>query len=109
VLLSDQAELSSYDGYRKRCKLTYDDGEEEWLALHREKFRWLAPRGRSAGYSQTMKEAMTYLGAVGACLRGVAWQGLPGSQSAGWHQPLQVHVAGGAGMSQQLQRPFFLL
>ena len=44
-----QGELRSYDGYHKRHKLLYDDSADEWVALARQRFRWLTPRGRSAG------------------------------------------------------------
>ncbi|KAK9824439.1 hypothetical protein WJX72_010256 [[Myrmecia] bisecta] len=39
-----KGELTAYDSYHKRCKIIYDDGEEEWLALQREAFKWLIPR-----------------------------------------------------------------
>ncbi len=41
--------LRSYDAYHKRHKVLYDDSADEWVALARQRFRWLTPRGRSAG------------------------------------------------------------
>ncbi len=44
-----QGEVRSYDSYHKRHKLLYDDSADEWVALSRQRFRWLTPRGRTAG------------------------------------------------------------
>lgn len=43
-----QGKVLQFDSYHKRSKILYDDGEEEWVSLAREKFRWLTPRGRCA-------------------------------------------------------------
>lgn len=34
-----QGELSGFDAYRKRSKVCYDDGQEEWVSLMQETFR----------------------------------------------------------------------
>ncbi|KAK9832914.1 hypothetical protein WJX74_001631 [Apatococcus lobatus] len=54
-----------YDSYHKRCKVQYDDGEEEWLALPKQRFRWLLPRAQSAGCTAAMQASMAALGAEG--------------------------------------------
>ena len=41
-----QGKLLQFDSYHKRSKILYDDGEEEWVSLSRETFKWLTPRGR---------------------------------------------------------------
>jgi len=67
-----KGKLIQFDSYHKRHKVVYDDGEEEWIALPRESFRYLTPRTRSAGCSSTFRKAMSQLGAaqeVGAPLR----------------------------------------
>ena len=63
-----QGTLASLDGYHKRAKVVYDDGEEEWLALPNHAFRWLAPRARSAGCTEPLKRALCSLGAQGESL-----------------------------------------
>jgi hypothetical protein len=67
-----KGKLIQFDSYHKRHKVVYDDGEEEWIALPRESFRYLTPRTRSAGCNATFRKAMSQLGAaqeVGAPLR----------------------------------------
>lgn len=67
-----KGKLIQFDSYHKRHKVVYDDGEEEWIALPRESFRYLTPRTRSAGCDATFRKAMSQLGAaqeVGAPLR----------------------------------------
>lgn len=44
-----QGAVRSYDSYHKRHKLLYDDSADEWVALSRQRFRLLTPRGRTAG------------------------------------------------------------
>lgn len=56
--------LTQFDSYHKRHKIVYDDGEEEWVALTRESFRWLTPRGRTAGCCSSVCDAMASLGAA---------------------------------------------
>lgn len=41
----------SFDSYHKRNKISYDDGEEMWVALQRETFTWVTPRALGAGDS----------------------------------------------------------
>lgn len=60
-----QGTLAALDGYHKRAKVVYDDGEEEWLSLPKHAFRWLAPRARSAGCGEPLKRALYTLGAQG--------------------------------------------
>ena len=69
-----QGALRSYDGYHKRHKLLYDDSADEWVALARQRFRWLTPRGRSAGarlsISQTSEVEQIHLAAsCSGCMR----------------------------------------
>lgn len=58
-----------FDGYHKRHKILYDDAQEEWVSLSREAFRWLTPRGRSAGCTTDFRAAMAVLGAEQASTR----------------------------------------
>ena len=58
-----QATIVLFDSYHKRCKVQYDDGEEEWLALPKQRFRWLLPRAKSAGCNATIQASMAALGA----------------------------------------------
>jgi hypothetical protein len=58
-----QGKLVQFDSYHKRHKILYDDGEEEWVALPRESFRWLTPRAASAGCTPDFRQAMAVLGA----------------------------------------------
>ena len=44
-----QGDISSFDSYHKRNKISYDDGEEMWVALQRETFTWITPRALGAG------------------------------------------------------------
>ena len=44
-----QGEVTSFDSYHKRSKISYDDGEEMWVALQRETFTWITPRAFGAG------------------------------------------------------------
>lgn len=44
-----QGDISSFDSYHKRNKISYDDGEEMWVALQRETFTWITPRAFGAG------------------------------------------------------------
>ena len=60
-----QATIISFDSCHKRCKVQYDDGEEEWLTLPKQRFRWLLPRAQSAGCNATVQNAMAALGAEG--------------------------------------------
>jgi hypothetical protein len=53
--------LAQFDSYHKRHKLIYDDGEEEWVALSREKFAWLTPRAASSGCSVQARETVVNL------------------------------------------------
>lgn len=55
--------MTSYDSYHKRSKIRYDDDEEEWLALSRQRFTCLLPRARSAGCTSHLLAAMQSLGA----------------------------------------------
>ncbi len=67
-----KGKLIQFDSYHKRHKVVYDDGEEEWIALPRESFRYLTPRTLSAGCNATFRKAMSQLGAaqeIGAPLR----------------------------------------
>eukprot|EP00887_Chlorella_sp_A99_P006200 scaffold3.g6200.t1 len=58
-----RGKLVQFDGYHKRHKVLYDDGQEEWVSLGREAFRWLSPRARSAGCTPNFRAAMAVLGA----------------------------------------------
>lgn len=58
-----KGKLIQFDSYHKRHKILYDDGEEEWVALSREYFRYLTPKTRSAGCDGTFRQAMAQLGA----------------------------------------------
>ncbi|GAB4820373.1 hypothetical protein N2152v2_007419 [Parachlorella kessleri] len=59
-----KGKLMQFDSYHKRSKILYDDGEEEWVSLSRESFKWLTPRGRSAGFCGELLEAVGQLGAL---------------------------------------------
>lgn len=59
-----QGKITSYDSYHKRSKVRYDDDEEEWLALPRQRFISLLPRARSAGCTPSFMAAMQALGAA---------------------------------------------
>ena len=47
--------MTKVDQKQGRHRIQYDDGLREWLPLHRHRFRWLAPRGRSSGYKASCK------------------------------------------------------
>ncbi|PRW60087.1 Histone-lysine N-methyltransferase ATX2 [Chlorella sorokiniana] len=64
--------LVQFDSYHKRHKVCYDDGEEEWVSLAREPFRWLTPRARSAGCTPDFRTLMQQLGAEDCGAPGVA-------------------------------------
>ena len=49
MLLLMQGEVTSFDSYHKRSKISYDDGEEMLVALQRETFTWITPRAFGAG------------------------------------------------------------
>ena len=34
-----QGQLAGFDAYHKRSKVCYDDGQEEWISLAKERFR----------------------------------------------------------------------
>ena len=36
-----QGQLAGFDAYHKRSKVCYDDGQEEWISLAKERFRWV--------------------------------------------------------------------
>lgn len=59
-----QGKITSYDSYHKRSKVRYDDDEEEWLALPRQRFICMLPRARSAGCTPQLLAAMQSLGAA---------------------------------------------
>ncbi len=65
MLMWVQATIVVYDSYHKRCKVQYDDGEEEWLALPKQRFRWLLPRAQSAGCNQAIQASLAAVGAEG--------------------------------------------
>lgn len=71
-LPSLQGRLVQFDSYHKRHKVCYDDGEEEWVSLAREPFRWLTPRARSAGCTPDFRMLMQQLGAEDCGAPGVA-------------------------------------
>ncbi|KAK9821750.1 hypothetical protein WJX81_002727 [Elliptochloris bilobata] len=50
-------------GGEGECRVLYDDDMEERLTLPRERFRWLAPRARSAGATPELYAEMARLGA----------------------------------------------
>ena len=58
-----KGKIIQFDSYHKRHKIMYDDGEEEWVALPREIFRYLSPRAKSAGCTPAFRTAMSDLGA----------------------------------------------
>lgn len=62
-LPAPQGKLVQFDSYHKRHKVAYDDGDEEWVSLPREAFRWLTPRARSAGCTREYRALMQQLGA----------------------------------------------
>jgi len=37
-----QGRLAGFDAYHKRSKVCYDDGQEEWISLAKERFRSVA-------------------------------------------------------------------
>ena len=65
-----QGTVTKVDQKQGRHRIQYDDGLREWLPLHRHRFRWLAPRGRSSGYKASckVKPCQPALGLV-CCLR----------------------------------------
>ena len=36
-----QGYLAGFDAYHKRSKVCYDDGQEEWISLAKERFRYV--------------------------------------------------------------------
>ena len=54
-LLCLQGTVTKVDQKQGRHRIQYDDGLREWLPLHRHRFRWLGPRGRSSGYKASCK------------------------------------------------------
>jgi len=89
-----QGKIVQFDSYHKRHKVMYDDGEEEWVGLGRESFRYLTPRAKSAGCTASFRRAMAQLGAdqeVGGSIRrsghAVALQGLPAPRGVVATQP----------------------
>ena len=61
-----QGTVAQLNGYHKRAKVAYDDGEEEWIKLPQQAFQWLGPRARSAGCTPALKRSLASLGAQGA-------------------------------------------
>ena len=55
LLVFFQGTVTKVDQKQGRHRIQYDDGLREWLPLHRHRFRWLAPRGRSSGYKASCK------------------------------------------------------
>lgn len=60
-----QGEVAAYNEELGKYMIAYDDGEKEEVLLEKERFRWLGPRGKSVGYSPTMREIMLELDAEG--------------------------------------------
>jgi hypothetical protein len=50
-----QGEVVAVDQRQGQCCVRYDLGEEAWLCLPGEHFRWLGPRAATAGSSPAMK------------------------------------------------------
>ena len=44
-----QGRIVAFNSEDGSHKIRYDDEAEEWLTLSKERFKWLAPRGASAG------------------------------------------------------------
>lgn len=61
-----KAEVVGYNARKHKYCVRYDDGAEEWLSLDREQFKWLCPRGKSAGADEQLKEQLNALGASNA-------------------------------------------
>ncbi|KAL0037417.1 hypothetical protein WJX79_006871 [Trebouxia sp. C0005] len=60
-----KGQLAGFDAYHKRSKVCYDDGQEEWISLSKERFRWFTPRGcTSKHFNPRMKSVMTQLEAI---------------------------------------------
>lgn len=60
----------AHDWYRKKLKICYDDGVEEYIQPQKEEthFTWLTPRAATAGASSAVHAAFQYLGASNAGL-----------------------------------------
>ena len=96
-----QGTLAALDGYHKRARVVYDDGEEEWLSLPRHAFRWLSPRARTAGCSEPLKRALCALGAQGArqsCLSVTTLGANPNLGKSGTHVCSSTSTPGAAHM-----------
>ncbi|DBA82770.1 hypothetical protein WJX77_000353 [Trebouxia sp. C0004] len=60
-----KGQVAGFDAYHKRSKVCYDDGQEEWISLSKERFRWFTPRGcTSKHFNSRMKSVMTQLDAI---------------------------------------------
>ena len=47
--------------------MLYDDQQDEEMSLEKEVFRWLGPKGITAGYTTSMHEIMAVRGATNVC------------------------------------------
>ncbi|KAK9810501.1 hypothetical protein WJX72_011850 [[Myrmecia] bisecta] len=59
-----KGQLLAVDESSNSHLIRYDDDVEEWLCLADERFQWLGPRGRSAGFDMRVKDEMHALGAL---------------------------------------------
>lgn len=64
----------AHDWYRKKLKICYDDGVEEYIQPQKEdtRFTWLTPRAATAGATNAVHAAFQYLGASNAGLTSVS-------------------------------------
>ena len=65
-----QGKIMAHDWYRKKLKICYDDGVEEYIQPQKEetRFVWLTPRAATAGATNAVHAAFQYLGASNAGL-----------------------------------------
>lgn len=63
-----QGKIVAHDWFRKKLKISYDDGVEEYIQPQKEdtRFMWLTPRARTAGANDALHLAFKFLGASNA-------------------------------------------
>lgn len=61
-----QGEVVDVDRRGQQCCVHFDSGDEAWMSLQQQHFRWLGPRAASAGCSPAMKAVMVAASALNA-------------------------------------------
>ena len=63
-----QGKIVAHDWFRKKLKVSYDDGVEEYIQPQKAetRFMWLTPRALTAGATNAVHAAFQLLGATNA-------------------------------------------